>query len=337
MIRDSFGRTLDYLRVSVTDRCNFRCVYCMPPEGVQWKPHEAMLSFEEILRLCRIMAELGIRKIKITGGEPLVRRGTAGFLKNLKALLGIEKVTLTTNGTLLGAFLDEAETLGILPDGVNISMDALDKKRFSNLTRMENIEPGEILRHMDRLLDKGIPVKINCVPVLGYNEEDILPIAALAKQKNIAVRFIELMPLGSAAVLKSIPGSEIAEVLEKAYGRLTPFPGVQGCEASLGNGPALYYSLQGFAGKIGFINAVSHGFCESCNRMRLTSEGYLKLCLSSDLGVDLKTPLRSGAPDAELARAITEAAAKKPAFHTLSKVYGAAPAGHPDGMSGIGG
>ena len=349
MITDSFGRTLDYLRVSVTDRCNLRCVYCMPSQGVEWKPHETMLSSEEFLRICGIMAGLGIRRIKVTGGEPLVRRGIAAFVKDLKALPGIEKVTITTNGILLGAYLDEAEALGALPDGVNISLDALDNGRFRRITRRAENEspsfPEDLLPLIDRLLVKGIPVKLNCVPIRGFNEEEILPLAALARDKNIAVRFIELMPLGSAAAMEPIPGDEIASLLEKAYGALTPFPG------SLGGGPALYYSLPGFAGKVGFINAVTHGFCETCNRLRLTSEGFLKPCLSYDSGLDLRALLRaggearpgrdtaapSGVSDAELARAITEAAAKKPQFHTFSGVYGTAQAGHSGGMYRIGG
>ena len=335
MLKDSFGRTLDYLRVSITDRCNLRCVYCMPREGVQWKPHETMLTFEEILRICRIMAGLGIRKIKVTGGEPLVRRGTAFFIKELRAIPGIEKVTLTTNGFFLGAYLDEAESLAVLPSGVNISLDALDPERFKQITCVPGANPAEILPQIDRLLEKQIPVKINCVPVRGFNEEEIIPLAALAKDKNIAVRFIELMPLGSAADLKPIPGSETAALLEKAYGSLTPFSGIQG------NGPAVYYSLPGFTGKIGFINPVSHGFCETCNRLRLTSEGFLKPCLSASLDLDLRTLLRSGASGNELVLAITGTAAKKPRFHNLSGVYGAVPpeaeSRHSDGMFEIGG
>jgi len=330
LLIDSFGRTLDYLRVSITDRCNLRCQYCMPEHGVQWKSHESMLSFEEILRVCRIMAGLGIRKIKITGGEPLVRRGVASFLKNIKALPGIEKVTLTTNGLLLGAYLNEAEAS--LLDAVNISLDALDPQRYRRITRNDG-DPAQILGFADKLLEMHIPVKINCVPVRSFNEEDILPLTALAKDKNIIVRFIELMPLGSAASLKPIPGAEIADIIEKAYGTLSLFTGIQG------NGPAVYYSLPGFTGKIGFINAVSRGFCETCNRLRLTSEGFLKLCLSTDMGLDLRELLRSGACDTELERAISEAAAKKPGFHSLSEVYGAPPAEgqHQNGMSGIGG
>jgi cyclic pyranopterin phosphate synthase len=307
----------------------------MPPEGVPWKAHDSMLRFEEILRLCGIMAELGIRKIKVTGGEPLVRRGITSFLLKIKTVPGIERVTLTTNGLLLGGYLDEAENFGggVPLDGVNISVDALDGERFCRVTGESKARPEEILSNIDRLLEKRIRVKINCVPVRGFNEEEILPLTLLAREKDIAVRFIELMPLGSGADLEPVPGGEIAALIEKAFGALTPFSGVEG------SGPAVYYSLPGFAGKIGFINPVSHGFCEACNRLRLTSEGFLKLCLSSSIGIDLRTLLRSGAPDAELAAAVAETAAKKPRFHTLSGVY--TDAGYeerkPDGMFTIGG
>ena len=331
MLADSFGRTLDYLRVSVTDRCNLRCVYCMPPDGVEWKPHSSMLSFEELLRVCRVMAELGVHKIKVTGGEPLVRRGAALFIKNLKELPGIEKVTLTTNGLLLGSYLDEAESLGALPDSINISLDALDQERYKKITGNNDAMPNAALKTLDRLLGKNINVKINCVPVKNINEEEILPMAALAKNKNIAVRFIELMPLGSAANLKPVPGSEIIKLLEKTFGTLTPYSGI------MGNGPAVYYKPAGFTGAIGFINAISSGFCETCNRLRLTSDGFLKLCLSDELGLDIRELLRSGADDKELSRAITEIAAKKPRFHSLSGVYNAPPVEHRGGMSGIGG
>jgi cyclic pyranopterin phosphate synthase len=307
----------------------------MPAEGVQWKPHDSMLKFEEILRLCRIMAGMGISKIKVTGGEPLVRRGTASFLKELKALAGIEKVTLTTNGLLLGKFLDEAETISRLSivDGVNISLDALDEERFRLITRTSGATPKEIIPLIDRLIEKRIPVKINCVPVRGYNEEEIIPLAALARNRNIAVRFIELMPLGSASNFELVKGGETAALLEKEYGELTPFKGIEG------NGPAVYYSLPDFTGKVGFINAMSEGFCPSCNRLRLTSEGLLKPCLSDTTALDLRELVRGGALDTEIAASIADTVAKKKRFHTLSSVYGALPenVGHPDGMFDIGG
>jgi len=305
----------------------------MPPEGVSWKPHDSMLKFEEILRVCRIMAELGVSRVKVTGGEPLVRRGVASFIKSLKELSGIEKVSMTTNALLLGAFLDEAETGPSLPDWVNISLNSLDAGRLAKITGTQGLKPEEILSLIKRLLGKRVPVKINCVPVRGYNNEDIVPLAALAKDNDIAVRFIELMPLGCASELMTVSGDETAALLEKTFGVLTPFGGVEG------SGPAIYYSLPSFAGKIGFINPVSKGFCAACNRLRLTSEGFLKSCLSSSLGVDLKALLRGGASDVELSAAITEAAAKKPKYHTLSEVYGAdgITEQHEDGMSKIGG
>ena len=340
MLFDSFGRTLDYLRVSITDRCNLRCVYCMPEEGVEWKPHDSMLKFEETLRLCRVMAALGIRKVRVTGGEPLVRRGVASFIKELKAIPGIERVALTTNGFLLGAYLSEAAALSptSFPDGVNISLDALDGECFRRITRTEGALPEDILPHIDRLLEKRIQVKINCVPVRSFNEGEIARLAALARDREIAVRFIELMPLGSAAGFKPITGTETAAFLEKAFGALVPSTSTDLKLPIEGSGPAVYYSLPGFKGKIGFINPVSHGFCETCNRLRLTSEGLLKPCLSDIYAVDLRALLRSGASDAELTNAVKEAALKKPAFHTLSPIYGA-PAGkrHTDGMFGIGG
>ena len=336
MLIDAFGRKCNYLRISVTDRCNLRCVYCMPPEGVEWKRHEDILTFEEILRIVRIMAGLGVQNVKVTGGEPLLRRGLPLFLEQLNHVSGINKVTLTTNGILLGAFLDEADKNGYaVVDGVNISLDALDSERYRKVTRCENLQELKtgsvtLLYLIDRLLEKQITVKINCVIIRNLNEEEIFPLALLAKDKNIIVRFIELMPFGSGAGLQPVSGAEAALQIEKAFGILTPFEGVSG------SGPAVYYSLPGFAGKIGFINAVTHGFCETCNRLRLTSDGFLRLCLSSELGVDLRKLLRSGIDDKEIVHIITEVVTRKPRFHTLSEIYGAVEE-HSDGMSKIGG
>jgi cyclic pyranopterin phosphate synthase len=326
MLIDNFGRNIDYLRVSVTDRCNLRCIYCMPPEGIEWKPHDNILTFEEIIRIIKIMAGLGIKYIKVTGGEPLLRRGTPLFIKNLKTISGIENVTLTTNGLLLGEYLDETETMGqnALPDGINISLDVLDSEQYKRLTRRENADPKMILNLIDRLLEKDITVKINCVPVRAVNEQEIIPLTSLAKEKNIIVRFIELMPIGSAVNMQPVPGMEIAAQIEKAFGPLSPFAGISG------NGPAACYSLPGFKGKIGFINAVTRCFCENCNRLRLASQGLLKLCLLNNIAVDLRELLRGGANDNELAKTITEAAAKKPRNHAFLEQ-------HNENMSKIGG
>jgi cyclic pyranopterin phosphate synthase len=280
----------------------------MPPEGVEWKPHESMLRFEEILRLCGIFADLGVRKIKVTGGEPLVRRGVVPFIRNLKALPGIGQVTLTTNGLLLKDCLEEAG--GFPADAVNISLDTLDRERFKKITLREG--PGEVLEAIDALLAGNIPVKINCVPILGLNDDDILPLAALAKDRNLAVRFIELMPIAAAGAFSAFPGREIFAMLEKALGPLRPFSG------SLGNGPARYYIAAGFAGKIGFISPLSHGFCGACNRLRLSSQGLLKPCLASEEGRDLRSLLRGGASDEELKEAIREEVSQKPRAHNFS-------------------
>jgi cyclic pyranopterin phosphate synthase len=328
-IRDSRGRIIDYLRVSVTDRCNLRCIYCMPEEGVEWKPHGDMLSFEELLRCCRVLAAMGIRKIKVTGGEPLVRRGTVNFIAALKALPGIREVTLTTNGLLLEEELEGLLEAGL--DGVNISLDSLEGETFRRITRHSGLEG--ILRSLRRAAAAALPVKVNCVPLRGINDHELAAIAGLARDGAAAVRFIELMPLGRAASYEPLRGEETAAILARRYGKLLPFAG------RLGNGPARYYSAEGFAGLIGFINPLSRCFCESCNRFRLTSQGVLKPCLSSPIGADLRSLLRSGAGDDALRQAVLDIAARKPAQHTFLTPAGAAEAeaAYPREMFRIGG
>ncbi|GHT80991.1 cyclic pyranopterin monophosphate synthase [Spirochaetia bacterium] len=307
---DSRGRTIDYLRLSVTDRCNLRCMYCMPAGGVVWRPHSEILSFEETIRLCRILGDLGIRTIRVTGGEPLVRRGITGLFRELKTLPGIERLTMTTNGLLLDRYLDELD--GML-DGINISLDTLDPERFFRITGQGPEGLAAILRGMDRTGAKGIPVKVNSVLIRGVNDEDLLSLAALAEQRAEAVRFIELMPLGRAASMEGVTGEAVMGALEKKYGTLRPWPG------KLGNGPAVYYAIPGFeekpGGKLGFINAMSRAFCGQCNRIRLGAEGLLQPCLAADTSLDLRTLLRSGVSDGGLADAIEAFAAKKPQGH----------------------
>lgn len=338
-MRDQFGRVLDYLRVSITDRCNLRCIYCMPYEGVEWKPHSSMLTFEELLRICRVMAELGIRKIKVSGGEPLVRKGAPLFIKSLKEIPGIEQITLTSNGLLLSGFLDCLAGLlsgaGRLLAGINVSLDTLRGDVFARLARPlpagASLGPEKILEGIKQVRALHIPVKINCVPMAGINDESLEDIALLAKDTVEAVRFIELMPLGCASGLKplaggepspcffrpaGIPGKTVRAILEKRFGPLAR------TNEKLGNGPAVYYRVKDFRGALGFINALTGGFCENCNRLRLTPEGLLKPCLSSDIAMDLNALLRGGASDAELAWAIKSLVAKKPASHSFSGIYG---------------
>jgi len=309
----------------------------MPPEGVRWKPHDSILTFEEILRLVKIMAALGVQNVKVTGGEPLLRRGAASFLKDLKLINGINKVTLTTNGLLLNNFLNETEEIA-LPNAINISLDALDSNRYKQITNSDNTDPQYIISLINRLLENQITVKINCVPIRSINEEEIIPITKLAKEKNIIVRFIELMPIGCASALQCVSGTQVKEKIEKTFGALTPFDNISGSRfignqftgsRFIGSGPAAYYSLNGFKGKIGFINAMSHSFCQTCNRLRITSDGFLKLCLSSDVGLDLRQLLRNGANDNEISHAIIETVKNKPSSYKFSECN--------EGMSKIGG
>lgn len=307
-MKDSYGRTIDYMRISVTDRCNLRCAYCIPREGCTLMAHGDILSFEELLRLCGVFARLGVAKFKVTGGEPLVRRGIMPFLRALKEMRGVRQVTLTSNGLLLEEHLPEMAGIGI--DGLNISLDTLDTAGFYSLTGFDALD--RTLVAVDAAAKSGIPVKINCVPIRGVNEAQLVDIAALARDKVRAVRFIELMPMGLASRFAGLAPLEVRALLEEAYGPFAPSTEV------LGNGPAKYYGVNGFAGKIGLIGAVSHTFCGECNRVRLTAEGRLKLCLARDVGVNLKEPMRAGADDAALERLILGAVEEKPRMHNFA-------------------
>ena len=317
-MRDRFGRTIDYMRVSVTDRCNLRCVYCMPAEGVASVPHEQILTFDEIARICGIGAELGIRRIKLTGGEPLVRRDLPELVGMLKGITGIEQVTLTTNGTLLKEQINGLVSCGL--DAVNISIDTLDPERYREVTRGGSVEKA--LEGLDAAAAvPGLSVKVNCVPLKatgsnlkgtgsnGTEDEEYIRLALLAKEGKADVRFIEMMPIGLGKHFAGRGGDEILGILEKAYGKAEP------CTGRLGNGPAEYVQFPGFGKRIGFISAVSHQFCGGCNRVRLTSEGYLKPCLQYESGTDLKTLLRGGAGDPEIKAAMEKAFYEKPAHH----------------------
>ncbi|MCL2410143.1 MAG: GTP 3',8-cyclase MoaA [Treponema sp.] len=333
MLVDSFGRKLDYLRVSITDRCNLRCFYCMPSQGVPLKQHNSILRFEEIIKIIKIMADLGISKVRITGGEPLVRKGIPSFFNSIKSIKGIETFSFTTNGLLLGSYLDETEVLceDSLPNSVNISLDSLDNLRYKKITRSEDSNPEVITANIDRLLKKNVMVKINSVIIKSVNEQDILPLAALAKDKNIAVRFIELMAIGRASSkYKPVYAAEIADLIQKKYGNFTPY------SDSIGSGPAVYYNLPDFKGKIGFINPVTKNFCKTCNRLRLTSDGFLKLCLANNTEIDLKKMLRGDFSEIEFINSIKEYILEKPQFHNFSDTICSSKNKH-QSMSKIGG
>ena len=308
---DDYGRNIDYLRVSVTDRCNLRCIYCMPEEGPTLVKREDILSGQEILRVCRVMARLGIKKIKLTGGEPLVRGGVTSLVKDLKAVPGIEKVTFTTNGILLGSNMDALAKAGL--DGLNISLDTLDENCFKTITRRDQLAMVKAGIRSALPYIPAVSVKINCVP-LGIEGQDLCEIAGIAKETPIHVRFIEMMPIGLGRDFKGMQEAEVIRMLERKYGPLKPYTG-----ESLGNGPCHYYTIEGFQGKIGFISAISHKFCRECNRIRLTSQGYLKTCLQYTAGRDLRRILRGGGRDEDLKNEILSALREKPAGHDFLK------------------
>lgn len=306
---DQFGREINYARISVTDRCNLRCRYCMPECGVKKLPHDEILSLEEILRVANIFSQLGIKKIRLTGGEPLLRKNLPSLVRELKKIPAIEKITLTTNGVLLKNFFRELISAGL--DGINLSLDTLDENIFSELTRRNFF--SHLLDGLNILLaENNFSVKINCVPLENINEKEILKIAALAKNNSVSVRFIELMPIGCAynSGLKKIPITDIFSTLENNFGMLFPVH-----EKNILQGPAQYFRPKNFVGKIGFIAALENKFCANCNRIRLTSEGFLKTCLSFDAGLDVKKFLRSSVGDDELLEKIREAIYHKPREH----------------------
>lgn len=304
---DRYNRTIDYLRISVTDRCNLRCVYCMPEDGCpSLLAHDEILTYEEITRICRAGVKLGIKKIKLTGGEPLVRKDLPMLIKMLKQIEGMEQVTLTTNGVLLGEQLDDLVAAGL--DAVNISLDTLEPLAYHEVTRIGALEPVKESVLKAAAISNRLPVKINCVPVLS-DAKNIVEMAGLAKIYPIHVRFIEMMPIGLGRKFEFLSEDDIVSILSEAYGSLTPF------EKALGNGPGHYYSIPGFKGKIGFISAVSHKFCDRCNRVRLTADGFLKTCLQYEYGNSLKDILRSGCTDQELEKKIKETIFDKPVGH----------------------
>ena len=309
---DRCARTIDYIRISVTDRCNLRCIYCMPEEGIQWVPHNAVLSYEEILRLCRIFARLGLSKIKLTGGEPLVRKGMDRLIADMKSIEGINCVTLTTNGLLLADQIDDLVNCGL--DGVNISLDTLDPEQFKEITRRDALD--KVLAGLNAALSyPSLNVKLNCLP-MGRNDDQLVPLAGLARDTRLSVRFIEVMPIGLGKSLAHRSEEDVRAILEAAYGPMTPY------EEKLGNGPCHYFSLPGFTGKVGFISAISHQFCDQCNRVRLTSEGFLKTCLQYEIGTNLKALIDADFDDDYIARAVSQAIFNKPSQHHFADTSG---------------
>ncbi|MDR2180014.1 MAG: GTP 3',8-cyclase MoaA [Synergistaceae bacterium] len=310
-MRDRFGREIGYARISITDRCNLRCVYCMPESGVKSLRHADILSYENILRICRVFAALGIRKLRVTGGEPLVRKGAVGLIASLKKLEGVS-VTLTTNGLLLPEKARELRDAGL--DGVNISLDTRDPSAYFRLTRGGDVR--RVLAGIDAAVETGIPqVKVNCVPLGEDSREDVLQVAALARDRAVHVRFIEMMPIGPGTAFVGVDNRRLRQWLEREYGDWTPLEESLKKESlNIGYGPARYGSLTGFQGKIGFISPISDCFCEKCNRIRLTSTGLLRTCLNRSDGVSL-LPALSDLNDSRLFADIRGAILEKPERH----------------------
>ena len=297
---DQFGRTIDYMRLSITDRCNLRCRYCMP-NGVVPVTHADVLTYEEFLQVAAAGVELGITKIKVTGGEPLARLGCVDFIARLKALPGVEQVTITTNGVLLGPVIPRLAGLGI--DGVNVSLDAPDRETFAAITGFDALP--QVLGSIDSLLAAGIKTKLNCVLLPGC-EGWLLPLARFAL-RGLDVRFIEVMPIGAGKLDGGPRRDGALDILCREW------PDLHEVDEHRGNGPAHYYASAALPGRIGMIDAVSHKFCASCNRVRLTSTGLLKPCLCYGEGADLRMVLRERSK--ELREALQAAIYRKPQAH----------------------
>lgn len=302
---DSTQRSIHYLRLSVTDLCNLRCRYCMP-DGVEKLEREAVLTYEEFLRLAALFAQCGIDTVRVTGGEPLVRKGVDQLVAGLKAIPGIRKVTMTTNGILLARQLPALQKAGL--DSVNISLDTLRPEVFAQITARD--EFSHVMEGIRAALASGLPVKLNCVPLVGVNEGELEDLAALAEKHPLQVRFIEMMPIGYGAAMPCISGPDLRQRFARRWPELQPATG-----AAFGDGPAVYYTVPGWQGSVGFIAAVHGKFCASCNRVRLTSQGFLRPCLASEAGCDLRALVRGGASDAELLQAIRETIWAKPREH----------------------
>lgn len=357
-MRDSFGRTIDYLRVSVTDRCNFRCIYCMPEEGYPVSPKEELLTFEEMARLIHLAADLGITKVRLTGGEPLVRRDLPDLIRKVATHPGIKDLSCTTNAFLLKAKAQELKDAGL--QRVNISLDTLNPERFTHIARRGSLQ--QVLDGIEVALTVGLePVKINCVLMKRINDDEALAFARMTLDRPIHVRFIELMPirwnldetepmdtlaaltgnrelfrlriaqdegmLSDAQMRRMVISTDVAkEAIERELGKMVP------AEITT-NGPARTFRLKNAAGTVGFISQISNDLCSRCNRLRLTADGQLRPCLMADGEVDLRTPLRMGASDEQIKSLVLQVVAAKPERHYLAegqKVTGR-------GMSQLGG
>ncbi|MGB8341034.1 MAG: GTP 3',8-cyclase MoaA [Chthoniobacterales bacterium] len=322
-MEDRFGHRISYLRVSITDRCNERCTYCMPHELQEWLPRHDILTFEETLRLIHIASDLGVTKIRLTGGEPLTRRDVIQLFRQLPRLTKLREIGLSTNGTLLTREVEPGLTMAQAVrdcgfNSINISLDTLDRAEYARITGRDLLP--EAIAGIDAAIAAGFPqIKVNCVLMRGRNDQGLAALADFAAKRNLLLRFIELMPVSTTEVLTEsnfFPVAEARRALEAKFGPLIPEPEFRT------NGPASYFQIAGRGQRIGFIGAMTNlHFCESCNKLRLTCDGKLRPCLGSYLEFDIMRPLRAGASDAELRQFFRDVVDRKPEQHDFRTTY----------------
>lgn len=296
---DNHGRPINYVRLAVTDRCNLRCFYCMPEEGIDYVPRQELLSYEEMERLIRLLVSMGIDKVRITGGEPFIRKDIMPFLRSISQLEGLKKINITTNGTTTRPHLEELYQLGIRT--INLSLDTLDKERFFQITRRDVFD--EVLLTLHTMMDMGFETKINTVVMDGKNTDDILPLVELAKEHKVSVRFIEEMPFNGEGQHQAVlqwNHKKILEHIKAEYPDVTKLPDPP-------NSTSYNYLIPGFKGSFGIIAAYSRTFCGTCNRIRITPQGMLKTCLYDDGVFNIKNLMREGATDPQLEATFLEA------------------------------
>ena len=322
-MQDRYGHRISYLRVSITDRCNERCTYCMPQELQEWLPRDEILSFEETLRIIRVAADLGVSKVRVTGGEPLTRRDVVHFIAQIPKISGIKSLGLSTNGTLLARQITSGKTMATAlreagVQSVNISLDTLDRDVYSAITGRDFY--AQVLEGIDASITVGFDqIKLNTVLMRGRNEDQLIPLIEFAASHNLIPRFIEMMPVSTTDVLSENNFMSILEAkreIESVYGSLIPETEFRT------NGPATYYQIPGRAQRVGFIGAMTNlHFCENCNKLRLTCDGKLRPCLGSYLEFDIMRPLRAGAADEELKQFFLDVVDRKPAQHDFRDNY----------------
>ncbi|MCK8816087.1 GTP 3',8-cyclase MoaA [Natroniella sulfidigena] len=309
---DQLGRKIDYLRISITDRCNLRCQYCMPEGGVNQIKHQEILRYEELIKVVRVAARLGVKKIRLTGGDPLVRKGVVDFVRMLKEIEGIEEVSLTTNGILLEEKGEALVEAGL--DRVNISLDTLQRDKFREITRVGEFE--QVWRGIEEALRLELaPIKINTVLMRGVNDDEIFDFIDLTREYPLHVRFIEFMPMGGKKLEQEEKYMSIENLKRKIKGKEQLLPS----QFATGNGPAYYYQVREGLGTVGFISPISNHFCSSCNRIRLTATGWLRPCLCSDDEINLKELIRNNSSEEKLAARFMEAIGYKPDQHQLGQ------------------